>query len=96
MSAISFSVTSGSTIDEATGSTSSINIFAEDLGNCQSCIDRKGSCWACITTDQQIFEENTLTNIVSDGYYSMIDSDGIPAVWYIIGGFPQIGGFSNP
>lgn len=96
MANLSFSVTYGTTIEESRSSTSYVSVYCEDLNNCQICVDEKGSCWACLMTSQQVFNDDTLTTIVSDGYYSLIDSGELFATWYIINGFPQTAGFYNP
>lgn len=91
---LSFLVASGSTQGAAcaelsTGTT--FTIYAQDLGNCAPCLPF--NCWPCLTTGQQIYLDAGLTTIVPDGYYANNIGTGNGNTWYIVGGFPQGGGF---
>jgi hypothetical protein len=86
---LQFLVISGSTQPGACGLTPNFYVYAADLGNCTGCLN----CWPCITTSQQVFTDTGLTTIVQDGYYKNEMSPGNNATWYIVGGFPQGGGF---
>ena len=64
--------------------------------NCSVCQTETGTCWACLTTEQQVFNDVNLTSPVSDGYYLLKYEIGEPnAVWHIVGGYPQPEGFFN-
>ena len=66
-------------------------VYAADIGNCSGCFN----CWPCLTTAQQVFTDPALTIPVSDGYYKNIFAGGNGSTWYIVGGFPQGGGFMS-
>ena len=90
---LSFIVASGSTKSEScdnllTGTT--FTIYAQDLGNCGPCLP--STCWPCLTTGQQVFSDANLTIPVGDGYYAN-DIGPSNNTWYILGGYPQGGGF---
>jgi hypothetical protein len=70
-------------------------VYAEDLGNCQLCVGETQSCWACLTTEQQVFNDVNLTSPVADGYYLLLYSPENKAVWHIVEGYPQPEGFYN-
>lgn len=96
MANISFRAAYSTTLEGSTGVTEFSTVYAEDLGNCQDCIDSVSSCWACLNTGQQIFSDSGLTTPVTDGYYRVEYSEGNPnAIWYVVGGFPQTAGFYN-
>jgi hypothetical protein len=97
MATLSFTVAYAQSFDAVTGMTPTDTVYAEDLGNCSTCQTETGSCWSCLTTEQQVFSDVNLTSPVSDGYYLLSYGEGSgPAVWHILGGYPQHGGFSNP
>jgi hypothetical protein len=96
MATLNFTVAYSSTLAGLEGQTPSITIFAEDLGLCQSCIDQTNSCWACLQTTQQVFNDGALSSPVADGYYMVkYSEESNPAVWHIQGGYPQSEGFFN-
>jgi hypothetical protein len=96
MATLNFSVAYATTLQEVLPLEPSLTIYAEDLGLCQSCIDSTTSCFACLQTTQQVFSNSELTSPVADGYYLTYYSEGLlPAVWHIVGGYPQEGGFYN-
>jgi len=96
MATLNFTIAYGSTLDSVEGQTPSITVYAEDLGNCSICQSETGSCWACLTTSQQVYSDSELTSPVASGYY-LLKYDNIenPAIWHIVEGFPQEEGFSN-
>jgi hypothetical protein len=97
MAELTFTVAYSTSIEGVTGLTPNVQVYAEDLGNCGTCTTDTGSCWACLTTEQQIFQDSGLTNPVSDGYYMVLYEEGSPqAVMHVVGGYPQAGGFYNP
>ena len=74
----------------------STTVYAEDLENCSTCVSDTGSCWACLTTEQQVFNDEGLTSPVADGYYLVkYNTETNPAVWHIEGGYPQPEQFFN-
>lgn len=96
MAAINFTVAYATTLQGAIPLTPDSTIYAEDLGLCQSCIDAQATCFPCLQTTQQVFSDEGLTNPVVDGYYVTSFGEGrIPAVWHIVGGYPQDGGYYN-
>lgn len=96
MATLNFIIAYGTTLSSAQGQTPSITVYAEDLGNCSVCASKTGSCWACITCEQQVFNDESLTSPVADGYYLLNYADSSnPAIWHIEGGFPQNEGFYN-
>ena len=97
MAAISFTVAYASSMEAVTGMTPNQVVYADDLGNCAGCVAETNSCWACITTEQQVFSDVNLTSPVSDGYYMALYGEEFgPAVWHIVGGYPQTAGYENP
>lgn len=96
MATLNFTVAYASTLLGLEGQVPSLTVYAEDLGNCSSCVSETGSCWACLTTEQQVFSDSELTSVVADGYYMVkYETESNPAVWHIVGGFPQTEGFYN-
>ena len=96
MAALNFTVAYATTLEAVQSLTPNTTIYAEDLGNCSSCVSETGSCWACLTTSQGVFTDSGLTSSVADGYYMLkYTEDSAPAIWYIVEGFPQEGGFYN-
>ena len=87
MATLNFTVAYASTLLGVEGLEPSTTVYAEDLENCSTCVSETGSCWACLTTEQQVFNDEGLTSPVADGYY--------PAVWHIEGGYPQPEQFFN-
>lgn len=78
----------------ACAETPNFYIYAQDLGNCAPCLPF--NCWPCITTSQQLFLNPQLTMVVPDGYYAnQFGGVGQKATWYVVGGYPQGGGFMS-
>jgi hypothetical protein len=92
---LDFLVSSGSTQPGACATTPSFTIYAQNQGDCSGCFSVGLTCWACLNTSQQVFLDSGLTTIVPDGYYRNEMSSGNNATWYIVGGFPQGGGFTG-
>ena len=93
---VSFYVSSGSTALQACQTGPSFYVYAQDLGNCAACLPN--TCWACLTTSQQVYLDPLLTIPVGNGYYNnnMNTTGGNNyATWYIVGGFPQSAGFGG-
>jgi hypothetical protein len=90
-----FLVSSGATQEDACGQGPSFYVYAQDLGNCQGCLDAGVTCWACLSTSQQVFADPQLTIPVGTGYYSNETMSGSYQTWYIVGGFPQAAGFTG-
>lgn len=96
MATLSFNVAYATTLQGVLPLTPNSTIYAEDLGLCQSCVDLTTSCYACLQTTQQVFSDESLTTPVVDGYYLVIYGEEYPpAVWNIVGGYPQEGSFYN-
>jgi uncharacterized delta-60 repeat protein len=94
MSVISFLVSDGLTANDACSVYPYFNIYADvAAGQCDPCLPL--TCWACITTSQQLFLDPELTIIVPDNYYSNEMAPGNFATWYVVGGFPQPAGFNS-
>ena len=89
-----FLVSSGSTQEIACGIGPFFYVYAQDLGNCAGCFGAGLSCWACLSTSQQVFSDPNLTVPVGDGYYNHFDNSSY-RTWYIVGGFPQGAGFQG-
>jgi hypothetical protein len=96
MATLNFTVAYASTLAGLEGQVPSQTVYAEDLGNCSTCVSEVGSCWACLTTEQQVFNDAGLDSVVADGYYMVkYNAELNDAVWHIIGGFPQTESFFN-
>ena len=96
MASLNFSVAFSTDFESVKTTSLSLTVYAEDLGNCQQCVDIVSSCWACLTIEQQVFQDVNLATIVPDGFYRVEYSSEDPnAIWHIIGGFPQPEGFTN-
>jgi hypothetical protein len=94
MSVISFLVSDGLTQNDACGQAPYFLIYANVIpGQCDGCTGAGLTCWACLNTSQQLYLDAGLTIIVPDNYYSNEMSPGNYATWYVVGGFPQGGGF---
>ncbi len=90
---LQFLVHRGNNQNQACNGIPDIYIYAQDLGNCAPCLPF--NCWPCLTTSQQVFTDSALTTIVPDGYYANVFGGGNKATWYIVGGYPQGGGFTS-
>jgi hypothetical protein len=90
---IQFLVASGSTQGGACSQNPSFYVYAQDLGNCGGCLPL--TCWACLNTSQQLFTNPGLTIPVGDAYYKNEIEPGSNATWYVVGGYPQGGGFMS-
>jgi len=95
MATLNFTVKYATTLAGLQGVTATSTVYAEDLGNCATCLTETSSCWACLTTEQQVFSDEALTSPVADGYYDLVYVSGSNAVWHIMGGYPQTEGFFN-
>lgn len=96
MATLNFTVAYSTTLESVLTLTPNITIYTDDLENCASCISETGTCWPCLLTSQQIFTDSGLTSPVADGYYMLkYTEESLPAVWHIVEGFPQEGGFYN-
>lgn len=97
MATLNFNVAYATTLEGVLPLTPNSTIYAEDLGLCQSCIDVQATCFPCLQTTQQVFSNEGLTSPVADGYYlTYYNTEGaLPAVWHIVGGYPQENGFYN-
>jgi hypothetical protein len=96
MATLNFSVAFSTDFESVKTAPVSSTVYAEDLGNCQPCVNITSSCWSCLTIEQQVFQDVNLTSIVPDGFYRVEYSPEDPnAIWHIIGGFPQPEGFTN-
>ena len=93
--ALSFTVAFASSLETVTGMTPNMEVYAEDLNICSTCVADTGSCWSCLQIGQGVFSDQALTNPVADGFYMLFYDNGSPASWNIIGGFPQDSGFYN-
>jgi hypothetical protein len=91
---LAFNITSGSTKNEACFSGYTGIVYAQDLGNCGGCFPL--TCWPCLTTGQQLYKNAGLTIPVDDGYYTnLMNGFSNSGTWYVVGGYPQGGGFSG-
>lgn len=96
MATINFNVAYATTLQGVLPLEPNSTVYAEDLGLCQECIDSNATCFPCLQITQQVFSNIGLTTPVVDGYYLTYYSEGrLPAVWHIVGGYPQEGGFYN-
>jgi hypothetical protein len=97
MATLNFSVAYNTTLESVQGMTPNIQVYADEINDCSVCQNNTGSCWACLSTDQQVFSNPELTSPVADGYYMVIYtiSGSQEAIWHIVGGYPQGGGFYN-
>lgn len=91
---LSFSITSGATKNDSCFGGATGVVYAQDLGNCGGCSPL--TCWACLSTSQQLFKDILLTIPVNDAYYTNnMDGSGNFGTWLVVGGYPQGGGFSG-
>jgi hypothetical protein len=96
MATLNFTVAYAETLSGLTGLEPSLTIYAEDLILCDSCINETESCYACLSLNQQVFNDEALTSPVANGFYKTIYANSMDATWYIVGGYPQSEGFYNP
>jgi len=91
---LTFSITSGATKNDSCFGGATGVVYAQDLGNCGGCSPL--TCWACLSTGQQLFKDVNLTIPVNDAYYTNnMDGAGNFGTWLVVGGYPQGGGFSG-
>jgi len=95
MATLNFTIAYSTTLEGVLNLEPNTTVYAEDLGNCQLCVDETLSCWACLTTEQQVFNDVNLTSPVASGYYLLLYSPKNKAVWHIVEGYPQPEGFYN-
>jgi hypothetical protein len=95
MATLNFTIAYSTTLEGVLNLEPNTTVYAEDLGNCQLCVGETQSCWACLTTEQQVFNDVNLTIPVADGYYLLLYSPENKAVWHIVEGYPQPEGFYN-
>ena len=95
MASLNFTVAFSTNLEQVLSLEPSTAVYAEDLGLCLECVTATNSCWSCLQTSQQVFNDGGLTSQVSDGYYMVIYDNTLKAVWHIVGGYPQEGGFYN-
>lgn len=96
MATLNFTVAYAETLSGLAGLEPSLTIYAEDLILCDPCINETESCYACLSLNQQVFNDEALTSPVADGFYKTLYASSLDATWYIVGGYPQSGGFYNP
>ena len=89
MATLNFSVAFAQTLEQVKGQEPSLQVYCEDLGLGQTCVELTGSAWACLTCDQQVFLNQELTQVVADGYYMVKYESGLEGVWHIVNGLPQ-------
>jgi hypothetical protein len=95
MAALNFTVAFSTNLEQVLTMEPSTAVYAEDLGLCAECVAATDSCWSCLQTSQQVFNDSGLTSPVASGYYMVIYDNTLKAVWHIVEGFPQEGGFYN-
>ena len=95
MATLNFTIAYSTTLEGVLNLEPNTTVYAEDLGNCQLCVGETQSCWACLTTEQQVFNDINLTSPVASGYYLLVYNEGSKAVWQIDEGYPQPEGFYN-
>lgn len=95
MAALNFTVAFSTNLEQVLSMEPSTTIYAEDLEFCNECVVATNSCWACLQTTQQVFNDGGLTSPVADGYYMVVYDNSLKGVWHIVEGYPQEGGFYN-
>jgi len=94
MSVISLLVSSASTQNDACQIGPYFNIYVNVApGQCDGCTGAGLTCWPCLNTTDQLYLDSGLTQLVPNGYYSNEQSSNNYATWYVVGGFPQSGGY---
>lgn len=88
---LSFNITSGATQNESCFSGLTGVIYTQNIGDCNPCLPF--TCFACLSTTQQLFQDVNLTIPVDDGYYTNDMGSSTFGTWYVVGGYPQPGGF---
>jgi uncharacterized delta-60 repeat protein len=96
MAVISLLVSSASTQNDACQIGPYFNIYVNVApGQCDGCTSGGLTCWPCINTTDQFYLDAGLTQLVPDGYYSNEQATNSYATWYVVGGFPQPGGYTG-
>jgi hypothetical protein len=95
MAILNFTVAFSTNLEQVLTIEPSTTVYAEDLGLCEECVTATDSCWACLQTSQQVFNDGGLTSPVADGYYMVIYDNTLKGVWNLVGGYPQEGSFYN-
>lgn len=95
MATLNFTIAFSTNLEQVLSMEPSTVVYAEDLGLCANCTELTNSCWACIRTTQQVFSDVSLLSPVTTGYYMVVYENSTKAVWHIVEGYPQEGGFYN-
>ena len=91
---LSFLVTSGTSQFMSCNSGFTTTLYAQDLGNCGGCISGGLTCWACLSTSQNLYLDSNLTIKAPNGFYTNdMNGAGNYGTWFVVNGKPQGGGF---
>lgn len=94
MATLNFTVAFATSLGNVKGLEPNQTVYAEDLGLGQPCVELTGSAWPCLNCEQQVFQNDNLTNPVPDGFYLVKFESGLEGIWHIVGGLPQGSGFT--
>ena len=95
MAALNFTVAFSTNLEQVLSMEPSTVVYAEDLELCSECVATTNSCWACLQTTQQVFNDSGLTSPVATGYYMVVYENSLKGVWHIVERYPQEGGLYN-
>jgi hypothetical protein len=90
---LSFLVTTGQSIYEAFISSATTTLYTADIGNCGPCTSGGITCLPCITTNQVLYLDPSLTILAPNGFYTNEMSSGNYGTITVFGTKEVAGGF---
>jgi hypothetical protein len=93
ISTVSFFVTTGQSIYEAFSSSATTTLYTADIGNCGPCTSGGITCFPCLTTNQVLYLDPSLTILAPNGFYTNEMSSGNYGTITVFGTKEVAGGF---
>jgi hypothetical protein len=90
---VSFFVTTGQSIYEAFNSSATTTLYTADIGNCGPCTGGGITCFPCLTTNQVLYLDPSLTILAPNGFYTNEMSSGNYGTITVFGTKEVAGGF---
>jgi len=90
---LSFLVTTGQSIYEAFSSSATTTLYTADIGNCGPCTSGGITCLPCLTTNQVLYLDPSLTIFAPNGFYTNEMSSGNYGTITVFGTKEVAGGF---
>lgn len=90
---VSFLVTTGQSIYEAFSSSATTTLYTADIGNCGPCTSGGITCLPCLSTNQVLYLDPSLTILAPNGFYTNEMSSGNYGTITVFGTKEVSGGF---